>query len=406
MQYETILEANVIGMAINTLDHGEPLPDCVGGIQADDFTDPLFARAWPIITQTKSVQRMATQKINQQLGGAAVDFIKLDSAVADSSSYFNLGVFATDLIKQARERKAKARLVVASRLVSSATDVFGAASELHTALRDIEKTTTQPGTSMMDLARQWASGGNREQKPEVAATGIAMLDQFLGGGVSRAGLHVFAGSPGAGKSALALQVALRFCLNDPRQVHVFSCEMTGPEQFQRLRKQAERQHIEPGDLARRGMRFHEPPLVIDAIEGIVRATHNPGLVVVDYIQRVRATRVKKSDNREREVAEVSERLKALAVTCRVPIIACAQLNRQSQQQNRAPLLSDLRESGALEQDADTVIAIHRQGDGEQLLSRDGELCLLKNRNGECVTVPVIFHGASYEFFQRSTNGAY
>jgi replicative DNA helicase len=112
------------------------------------------------------------------------------------------------------------------------------------------------------------------------------------------------------------------------------------------------------------------------------------LAVVDYLQLVQTD--DRSNNRERQVAEVSRTLKRLAMECGIPVIAPCQLNRASEQENRKPRLSDLRESGSIEQDADLVGFIHRTDDG-------AEFILAKQRNGSPGVVRLAFQPERFRF---------
>jgi replicative DNA helicase len=123
------------------------------------------------------------------------------------------------------------------------------------------------------------------------------------------------------------------------------------------------------------------------------------LIVIDYLQLMSSG--KKVESRQQEVSEFSRALKLLAKELKIPVIALSQLNRQSEQggSNKKPEISQLRESGSLEQDADVVLLLHREGLGEQNHPRAGEadLILAKQRNGPTGTVVVAFQGMYSRF---------
>jgi replicative DNA helicase len=131
------------------------------------------------------------------------------------------------------------------------------------------------------------------------------------------------------------------------------------------------------------------PLAVKAIARRIQAEHGLGLVVVDYLQLMRGAGRK--DNREQEIAEISRGLKALAKELDVPVIACAQLNRALEARaNKRPMLADLRESGAIEQDADIVMFIYRDEIYNPKTEDAGvaEIAIAKHRNGPITHSPI------------------
>jgi replicative DNA helicase len=157
-------------------------------------------------------------------------------------------------------------------------------------------------------------------------------------------------------------------------------------------------------LARRMSEVADAPLFIDdspnmsmmEIRGKCRRLkqrHNLRLVIIDYLQLMSSP--KRTENRQQEVSEMSRSLKLLAKELEVPVIALSQLNRGPEQRtDKKPLLSDLRESGSIEQDADMVILLHREDAYERESPRAGEadLIVAKHRNGPTATVTVAFQG--------------
>ena len=123
----------------------------------------------------------------------------------------------------------------------------------------------------------------------------------------------------------------------------------------------------------------------------LKADKGLGMVVVDYLQLMRTSR--RTDSRELEISDISRSLKGLAKEMNVPVVALSQLNRKVEERSdKRPMLSDLRESGAIEQDADIVIALYRDGyyDRECANPNDAEAIILKNRHGELKTVPLMW----------------
>lgn len=184
-------------------------------------------------------------------------------------------------------------------------------------------------------------------------------------------LCVLAARPGVGKSALALQYASA-CVADGKCAAYFSLEMSEEEQLARLAVQTGRSAREEDALkqldkvAGQAYAFYEvgDSRSLPQIEARARlccGTRPVGVIIVDYLQLVTPPPETRKDQRERQVAEMSRRFKMLAGELRVPVILLAQLNREMEKDgNRRPRLSDLRESGSIEQDADAVWFLHQQ----------------------------------------------
>lgn len=239
------------------------------------------------------------------------------------------------------------------------------------------------------------------------STGLKMLDTMTGG--LRGGqLVVLAGRPGMGKSIFAVDLARQAAFTQNRPAVIFSLEMSRNEIFGRVMAaesgtsltRITRGGLNDDDwttIARRSGETEAAPLFIDdsapiALTDIVaksRRLHarTPlGLVVVDYLQLL--TTGGRTDSREREVSDISRALKLLAKELDCPVVAAAQLNRQVEQRaDKHPVLSDLRESGSVEQDADIVIMLYREDYyNESARQRELELMVLKHRGGPSGTV--------------------
>lgn len=237
------------------------------------------------------------------------------------------------------------------------------------------------------------------------STGLVDLDKVLAGGLRPGQLATVAGRPGMGKSVLAVDLARHaaFRLNLP--VVLFSLEMSREELGQRIlaaEASIDLSIVQSGTdnetawarITEVTGRTAEAPLHIDdsatidlaeirAVARQQRQRHGAlGLVVVDYLQLLHAAR--RYDNRVAEVSELSRGLKLLAKELQCPIVAASQLNRAAEARaDRRPQLSDLRESGSVEQDSDIVILLHRPDYYDPESPRSGEIDLIiaKNRNG-------------------------
>jgi replicative DNA helicase len=234
-------------------------------------------------------------------------------------------------------------------------------------------------------------------------------------------LIIVAARPSMGKTAFCLNVAAHAAGNDnPVSVGLFSLEMSKEALVQRLlcaEARVDSQRVRRGTLsdtdfsalARAAGFLASCAIWIDDSPALtllemrskarrLRLEHEVGLIVVDYLQLMRSPQY--SDNRVQEISDISRSLKALARELEVPVIALSQLSRASEQRGgeRKPILSDLRDSGAIEQDADIVLFIHRPEMYEGSVDRDGnslegkaELIVAKHRNGPTGTVPLHFH---------------
>jgi replicative DNA helicase len=220
-----------------------------------------------------------------------------------------------------------------------------------------------------------------------------------------------------GKSTLALDVARSAAIRHRMPTAFFSLEMSRKELMSRMFSAEARvslHHMRSGTmndddwtrLARRMPDVSAAPLYIDdggeltLMNVCIKARrlkqrNDLRLIVVDYLQLMQSGSGRRGENRQQEVADMSRRLKLLAKELDVPIIALSQLNRGSEQRSdKKPVLSDLRESGAIEQDADMVILVHREDAYEKESPRSGEadLIVAKHRNGPTATVTVAFQG--------------
>jgi replicative DNA helicase len=255
-------------------------------------------------------------------------------------------------------------------------------------------------------------------------TGFIDLDKLLGG-LQQSDLIIVAGRPGSGKTGLMLNVAKNAALVYKKHVAVFSLEMSNDQLVQRLIAQEtgiDSQRLRLGDI-----RDDEWPLFVQAssvlsdaqvfLDDTPALTPNQlrakcrrldqefglDLVIVDYLQLMQGEG--RNENRVQEVSAISRGLKQLARELNVPVLAGAQLSRAvEQRQDKRPVLSDLRESGSLEQDSDIVMFIHRPDMYEKEGSRTNiaEIIVAKHRNGPTADVQLVFRGALTKFENAET----
>ena len=263
------------------------------------------------------------------------------------------------------------------------------------------------------------------------ATGFTDLDRNTSG-LQPGDLVVVAGRPSMGKTALALNIAEHVSLEEKMPVAIFSMEMSGPQLVMRMLGSVGRldQHrIRTGALndddwqkltAAVG-KLNEAPIFIDEsgmlnpteLRGRARRLHRQqggpglGLIIVDYLQLMETGN--SIENRATEVAEISRSLKAVAKELNVPVMALSQLNRGLEQRpNKRPVMSDLRESGAIEQDADLILFIYR----DEVYNPDSpdkgtaEIIIGKQRNGPIGTIKLTFLGQYTRFENFAAPGRF
>ncbi|MCB9556429.1 MAG: replicative DNA helicase [Deltaproteobacteria bacterium] len=253
-------------------------------------------------------------------------------------------------------------------------------------------------------------------------TGFADFDDMTGG-LQQSDLVILAARPSVGKTALCLNIAQHAALEHKVPVLIFSLEMSKESLIERIlcaEARVDSQKLRSGfldqndwmNLTRAASRIGEAPIWIDdsaapsvleirakarrfrADRSIFSENDQMGLIIVDYLQLARASR--QVNSREQEVAEISRGLKALAKEVRLPVLSLSQLRRAVEdRKDGRPQLSDLRESGAIEQDADVIAFIHRsEKDREE---NTAELIIGKQRNGPVGTVRLVFLGRYTRF---------
>ena len=233
-------------------------------------------------------------------------------------------------------------------------------------------------------------------------TGFAMLDQYIGG-LNKSDLILLGARPGMGKTAIALNMAMSAAKKSDKAVVIFQLEMSRTQLATRLlsaegfidSKKLRLGNLNDEDwqnMANATQSLNRLNILIDENSGITvpemkakcrRLGDQLGLIVIDYLQLMHTP--KHTDNRVQEVAEISRSLKIMAKELNVPVLCCCQLSRGPEgRQDKRPMLSDLRESGSIEQDADIVLFIYRDdyynNEGEN--KNAAELIVAKNRHGE------------------------
>ena len=248
-------------------------------------------------------------------------------------------------------------------------------------------------------------------------TGFSGLDRVLVG-LGKSDLVLVGARPGMGKTSFAMNLATHAAITTKKTVCIFSLEMSAEQLVSRVMssealidsyrlRSGELTAEDWGKLAHAASRLSNCDILIDDTVGLtvtgmkakLRRTKNLGLVVIDYLQLLQSDR--RIDNRVNEVAEISRGLKLLAKELQVPVICCAQLSRGPESRtDKRPMLSDLRDSGAIEQDADIVLFLYRdeyyksEKDEPQNIA---EVIVAKNRHGSTGNVKMGWFGQYTKF---------
>ncbi len=325
--------------------------------------------------------------------------------VRDKSILRSLITGAGEIIKSARTP-----LGEVSDVLDSAEQIIYA---INKQIKDRKGGLTKIGTPLHDLYHNLSRMAKGEIDQGVVPTGFSDLDSQLLGGLHKSDLVIIAGRPSMGKTSLAINIAQYVAANEQLPVAVFSLEM-GIEQLvlRMLASEAwiNQSHVRSATslsmlkkedwskLLEASGKLSEAPLYIDDTPGIspmeIRAKIrrlvsqvDVRMIVVDYLQLM--TIKGRTDSREQEISEISRTLKAIAKEFSVPVIALSQLNRRVEERgDKRPMMSDLRESGAIEQDADVICFIYRDDvyNGDSPEKGIAEIIIAKHRNGPTGTI--------------------
>ena len=260
-------------------------------------------------------------------------------------------------------------------------------------------------------------------------TGYSDLDTTLAG-IGQSDLVLVGARPGMGKTSFCLNIALNYARRTKEKVAIFSLEMSSEQLVQRMLSSyamVDSYNMRTGrlsqqdwqklansvvDLAGVNVLIDDTPnITVSGMKAKLRREGKIGLVVIDYLQLMQGD--KHTDNRVQEVADISRNLKLLAKELHVPVICCSQLSRGTEgRTSKRPMLSDLRESGSIEQDADTVIFIYRDEYYMDAEAKDkidvtkapvAEIIVAKNRHGSTGTVKMHWIGRYTTFYSIEEN---
>lgn len=399
----------------------DAIADVIELIDAEDYYRPahgaihraitdLYVKGEPTDAAAVAGKLLASGDL-QRVGGAPYLFELIDSVPVAASA----GWYAKRIRSNAgRRRLAEAGTKMVSLALNPAVEYSEAVDQAGQTFYDAttrhDTGELQPLSALIGPTLEAISAAAENPSSVMGLpTGLADLDR-LTGGLRPGQLVVVAGRPGMGKSIFGVDVARVVALRERKPVAFFALEMGEDELIQRilsaetqipLHALRDAKHLSKTDWVRLDeaeQEIADAPLHIDPTPTVtmteIRARARRlaqrkqlALIVVDYLQLM--TPARRTESRQQEVADISRGMKLLAKDLRVPVIAVAQLNRGPEQRtDKRPMLSDLRESGALEQDADLVIFVHRDDYYDKESPRAGEVDLIvaKNRSGPQDTI--------------------
>ncbi len=427
-------EQSVLGGMLLSKD---AVADVIEVLRGNDFYRPahetiyeaildLYGRGEPADAVTVSAELTKRGELGQ-IGGPAY----LHTLISSVPTAANAGYYA----RIVRERAVLRRLVTAgTRIVQLgyATDGGDVDEIVNAAQAEVyqvtERRTSEDYLPLSEIIEgtidEIEASSHRGDGLTGIPSGFADLDR-LTNGFHGGQMIVIAARPAVGKSTLGLDIVRSAAIHHKMSSVIFSLEMGRNEITMRLLSAEARiplQNMRKGTmreedwtrLARTMGEVSEAPLFIDDSPNMslmeirakcrrLKQRHGLRLVVVDYLQLMSSG--KRVESRQQEVSEFSRALKLLAKELEVPVIALSQLNRGSEQRtDKKPIMSDLRESGSIEQDADMVILLHREDMYEKESPRAGEadFIVAKHRNGPTDTITVAFQGHYSRFVDMAT----
>ncbi|MFI7073601.1 replicative DNA helicase [Micromonospora sediminicola] len=375
----------------------------------------LFGSGVPVDVVSVHTALMESGDLSRVGGGAYLHTLIASVPTAANASYYARSVY--DRAVERRLIEAGTRLVqlgyTGSRGTSRSTDDLATLAQqavFEVTAREQAEDFNALADMLQPTVEEIEAAGKRGGEMVGVPTGFTDLDRLLNG-LTPGQLVLVAGRPGLGKSTLAADVARHAAIRAGQASAIFSLEMSKVEIVMRLLSAEARVPLHVlrsgqlsdddwSKLAKCMGEIADAPLFVDDTPSMnlmhirskaqrLRQRHDLRLLVVDYLQLM--TSPKRSESRQQEVADLSRGLKLLAKELHIPIIGVCQLNRgPEQRQNKLPQLSDLRESGSLEQDADVVILMHRDDyyDKESARAGEADVIVAKHRNGPTDTVTV------------------
>ena len=388
------------------------------GLKADDFGDSflreVFTACVQLELQGKTADLVTVSDVTD------LDAIMLVDLATETAPDGSLAQQHADNIRSMAQRRRLTETLV--RAAQAAQGVSTPLDEILAQLRAFIDQMGEQGAANdtvggLDAMVEFNLWLESKEMEAAIPTGLSRLDLNFGGGLKGGRFYVIGARPGVGKSALMGNMAVHAIRKGYKALYI-SLEMEARENVTRMIASVsgvsigkmegkllsddervaivEAYALMPGDNFRFSTMARTPEAVRKAAL-TMRAKEGLDIIFVDYLQLLRADG--KASNRVEAVGEISRSLKLLAMELGIPVVTAAQLNRASVNAGAAPKLSDLRESGSIEQDADAVILLHAAE--ESFGVRHVDLMVAKNRQGVCGKMSLIFDGSTMRFRQEA-----
>jgi replicative DNA helicase len=428
----------------------EVLNDCAEQLTEETFYSPAHGTIFRILVEmwSANTQIDVITLTNRLRDLNLLDAVGGPGAVTELFGYVPTAANAPHYLEIVLEKSLLRRMITAC--TSSAARCYEEQGDVPQLLDDVEREIFTIGetrfrktapdmrdevfTALENIEKMYQQRG----RISGLATGFTVFDQMTDG-LHAGEMIIVAARPSMGKTAFAMNIVEHVALNleEPKPVGVFSLEMSTQQLVQRMlcsRARVNMKKIRSGMLARAehgklndaAAALSESRIFIDDTPSLtilemrakarrMRDRHRIELIAIDYLQLCRSTSRRGQENRQIEISEISAGIKALAKELEIPVIVLAQLNRQPEQRGGGkPRMSDLRESGSLEQDADVVSLLVRpevyeeDEEAKSDLAGKAELIIAKQRNGPIGEVPLTFIKEYTRFenaaFERAPGG--
>lgn len=402
-------------------------------LREEDFYVESHRRIWRAMYDLSALSKpvdlvTVTERMEQGASLSLEELTYLSDLTQAVPSTRNIDVYIGIIKEKSRLRRlinACAEIADLSyKAEAPAAEVLNIASDLVYKIADeqTERSLVHVRTALMESYELISKAAKSKDGLMGVATGFPLMDKKLSG-FQPSQLIVVAGRPGMGKTSFALNIAEHVAVKEGRPVAIFSLEMSRDQLGMRLLcagAQVDSQNARTGALSEKDfysladamVPLEGAPIYIDdtAIIGptemmaklrrLRQQVGDIGLVVIDYLQLMDTGR--RSENRQQEISQITRSLKVAAKELGVPIMLLSQLSRATEKrENKRPMLSDLRESGAIEQDADVVLFLHREDyySEDEQHKGDASIIIAKQRSGPTGTINVMWKGEQTKYLE-------
>ncbi len=408
----------------------------------EDFFKPAHGAIYHVLVelydQQQSIdmvqlnQKLVDKSLLDQVGGLEY-LVELAESVPSASSANHYATIVRD--KALLRRLIDEAGTILEDCYTSDEAVADLLDRVETRIFEIAEKKSDDGTADIATLLQETFDRLEQQEGKLVTgveTGFFELDEMTNG-LQPGEMVIVAARPSMGKTAFALNISEHIAATKGVSVGVFSLEMSKQQLAQRLlcarsgvdSHKLRRNMLSRDDFSKLSLtvgELSEAPLFIDDTAGLtlmglrakarrMKQRHGIEALMIDYLQLMSAPSAGR-DGRQNEVSAISRGIKALARELSVPVICLSQLNRAAEQrEGHRPRMSDLRESGSIEQDADVVMMLHREdyyhrGDPEYQDTNEAEVIIAKQRNGPTGTVKLLFDGSTTRFKNLAGGGGY